>query len=89
VAAAAALVLTAGSVNAYLSGAGEMLRELTAVPGQIGPNGVLARRGKHVANIFDKLGLAPSDSDNRRVIAAIRYLESWHGNARLVLSVRG
>jgi DNA-binding NarL/FixJ family response regulator len=31
---------------------------------------------KHVANIFDKLGLAPSDSDNRRVIAAIRYLES-------------
>jgi DNA-binding NarL/FixJ family response regulator len=31
---------------------------------------------KHVANIFDKLGLAPSDSDNRRGIAAIRYLES-------------
>jgi DNA-binding NarL/FixJ family response regulator len=30
---------------------------------------------KHVANIFAKLGLAPSDSDNRRVIAAIRYLE--------------
>jgi len=31
---------------------------------------------KHVANIFDKLGLAPSDTDNRRVIAAIKYLES-------------
>ena len=31
---------------------------------------------KHVANIFDKLGLAPSDSDNRRVIAAITYLQS-------------
>ena len=31
---------------------------------------------KHVASIFGKLGLAPSDSDNRRVIAAIRYLES-------------
>jgi DNA-binding NarL/FixJ family response regulator len=31
---------------------------------------------KHVANIFDKLGLPPSDSDNRRVIAAITYLES-------------
>jgi DNA-binding NarL/FixJ family response regulator len=30
---------------------------------------------KHVASIFAKLGLAPSDSDNRRVIAAIRYLE--------------
>ena len=39
VGAAAALVLTAGSVNAYISGASEMLRELTAVPGQIGPNG--------------------------------------------------
>ena len=31
---------------------------------------------KHVASIFDKLGLAPSDTDNRRVIAALRYLES-------------
>jgi DNA-binding CsgD family transcriptional regulator len=31
---------------------------------------------KHVANIFDKLCLAQSDSDNRRVIAAIRFLES-------------
>jgi DNA-binding NarL/FixJ family response regulator len=31
---------------------------------------------KHVASIFDKLGLAPSENDNRRVIAAIRYLES-------------
>jgi hypothetical protein len=29
-----------------------------------------------VASIFAKLGLEPSDSDNRRVIAAIRYLES-------------
>jgi hypothetical protein len=31
---------------------------------------------KHVASVFAKLGLAPSDNDNRRVIAAIRYLES-------------
>ena len=31
---------------------------------------------KHVASIFGKLGLAPSDSDNRRVLAAIRYLGS-------------
>lgn len=30
---------------------------------------------KHVASIFAKLGLAPSDNDNRRVIAAIKYLE--------------
>ena len=39
VAAAAALVLTAGSVNAYISGATEMLRELTAVSSQNRPNG--------------------------------------------------
>ncbi len=31
---------------------------------------------KHVANVFDKLGLVPSDNDNRRVLAAIKYLES-------------
>jgi hypothetical protein len=31
---------------------------------------------KHIASIFAKLGLAPSGNDNRRVIAAIRYLES-------------
>jgi len=31
---------------------------------------------KHVASIFAKLGLAPSDNDNRRVIAAIKFLES-------------
>jgi hypothetical protein len=36
--------------------------------------GMIEARG--LANIFDKLGLAPSDNDNRRVLAAIRYLES-------------
>src|SRR5690242_19614423 len=43
IAAAAALILTAGSVNAYLSGAAEMLRELTAVSSHDNhnrPNGV-------------------------------------------------
>jgi DNA-binding NarL/FixJ family response regulator len=30
---------------------------------------------KHVANIFTKLGLAPSEGDNRRVIAVLRYLQ--------------
>jgi DNA-binding NarL/FixJ family response regulator len=29
---------------------------------------------KHVANIFAKLNLAPSDADNRRVLAVLRYL---------------
>ncbi|HEY1825987.1 MAG TPA: response regulator transcription factor [Acidimicrobiales bacterium] len=31
---------------------------------------------KYVANIFSKLGLAPSDADHRRVLAVLRYLDS-------------
>jgi len=31
---------------------------------------------KHVANIFTKLDLPPSDTDNRRVLAVLRYLQS-------------
>ena len=31
---------------------------------------------KHVANIFSKFGLAPSDADHRRVLAVLRYLGS-------------
>jgi DNA-binding NarL/FixJ family response regulator len=30
---------------------------------------------KHVASIFGKLGLPPAESDNRRVLAVLRYLE--------------
>ncbi|MFL5950728.1 MAG: response regulator [Gaiellaceae bacterium] len=31
---------------------------------------------KHVKNIFQKLRLAPADTDHRRVLAVLRYLES-------------
>jgi DNA-binding NarL/FixJ family response regulator len=31
---------------------------------------------KHINNIFTKLGLAPGDRDNRRVVAVLRYLKT-------------
>ena len=31
---------------------------------------------KHVANIFTKLGLPPSTTDHRRVLAAVTYLRA-------------
>ena len=46
--------------------------------GAIASSLVISERAveKHVSNIFSKLGLPASDSDNRRVLAVLRYLQS-------------
>jgi DNA-binding NarL/FixJ family response regulator len=31
--------------------------------------------GKHTSNIFGKLGLPPSDDDNRRVLAGLAFMD--------------
>ncbi|GFN03409.1 hypothetical protein Smic_19650 [Streptomyces microflavus] len=50
-------------------------RSNTAIAAQL----VITERAvaKHTSNIFGKLGLPPSDDDNRRVLAVLAYLD--HG----------
>jgi DNA-binding NarL/FixJ family response regulator len=49
-------------------------RSNTAIAGEL----VITQRAveKHVKNIFQKLRLAPADTDHRRVLAVLRYLEA-------------
>jgi DNA-binding NarL/FixJ family response regulator len=58
-------------------------RDVLALMAEGRSNGAIADRlvvsdravEKHVSNIFSKLGLPPSDSDHRRVLAVLTYLE--------------
>jgi DNA-binding NarL/FixJ family response regulator len=59
-------------------------REVLALMGEGRSNGAIAAQlvvgegaiEKHVSNIFTKLGLLPAESDHRRVLAVLQYLES-------------
>jgi DNA-binding NarL/FixJ family response regulator len=59
-------------------------REVLALMAEGRTNAAIAQRlfitekavSKHAAGIFAKLDLAPSDDDNRRVLAVLAYLES-------------
>jgi len=58
-------------------------REVLALMAEGRSNTAIAQRlvvsegavGKHTTTIFGKLGLAPSDDDNRRVLAVLAYLD--------------
>jgi DNA-binding NarL/FixJ family response regulator len=58
-------------------------RDVLALMAEGRSNAAIAQRlflsesavGKHTASIFGKLDLAPSDDDNRRVLAVLRYLD--------------
>jgi DNA-binding NarL/FixJ family response regulator len=77
-------LLNAGRRRDALAALTPREREVLALLAQGRSNTAIASRlfisqkvvEKHVASIFDKLGLEQSDNDNRRVLAAIRYLES-------------
>ena len=59
-------------------------REVLALMAEGRSNAAVAARlvvsekavSKHIANIFMKLDLAPSDDDNRRVMAVLAYLDA-------------
>jgi DNA-binding NarL/FixJ family response regulator len=59
-------------------------REVLALMAEGYANGAIAEQlvvsetavSKHIGNIFSKLGLAPTDTGHRRVLAVLAYLRS-------------
>jgi DNA-binding NarL/FixJ family response regulator len=83
-----AKLLTPKTTNDPLATLTDREREVLALMAEGRSNAAVAQRlyisesavGKHTASIFTKLDLAPSDDDNRRVLAVLAYLNtSRHG----------
>jgi DNA-binding NarL/FixJ family response regulator len=77
-----ARLLTHNSGNSVVASLSPREREVLALMAEGRSNAAIARRlvitersvAKHTAAIFLKLGLQPSDDDNRRVRAVLAYL---------------
>jgi DNA-binding NarL/FixJ family response regulator len=69
--------------TAALDGLTARERDVLALMAEGRSNGAIAGRfrvseravEKHISNIFSKLGLPPSDSDHRRVLAVLAFLD--------------
>jgi DNA-binding NarL/FixJ family response regulator len=79
-----AQLLTRRAVAEPMDGLTAREREVLALMAEGRSNAAVAARlfvtdkavSKHINNILTKLGLPPSDDDNRRVLAVLAYLES-------------
>jgi DNA-binding NarL/FixJ family response regulator len=75
-------LLTGNAADEPLAALTPREREVLALMAEGRSNAAISQRlfvsegavGKHTASIFGKLGLAPSDDDNRRVLAVLAYL---------------
>jgi len=79
-----ARLLARNTGNASIGALSPREREVLALMAEGRSNTAIAARlviteravAKHTASIFGKLGLQPSDDDNRRVLAVLAYLEA-------------
>jgi DNA-binding NarL/FixJ family response regulator len=77
-----ARLLTSNSADGALAGLSPREREVLSLMAEGRSNSAIAQQlviteravAKHTASIFLRLGLPPSDDDNRRVLAVIAYL---------------
>jgi DNA-binding NarL/FixJ family response regulator len=78
-----ARLLASNAVDGAVAGLSAREREVLALMAEGRSNAAIAARlviteravAKHTASIFLKLGLQPSDDDNRRVLAVLAYLK--------------